>query len=103
MTNALQELIGKICHVYLNDIIIWSQTLEEHEQNCTTILEALRKASIYCNWVKSNLLATELYFLGHIISGTGIKPNPHKTPVTVSILHNCLLVEYGVNASSIQC
>jgi hypothetical protein len=46
MTDALQEHIGKICHVYLDDIIIWSQTLEEHERNCTTVLEALRKASI---------------------------------------------------------
>jgi hypothetical protein len=33
MTTALQHLIGKICHVYLDDIIIWSQTLEEHEIN----------------------------------------------------------------------
>ena len=41
MTDALQELIGKICHVYLDDIIIWSQTVEEHEQNCATVLEAL--------------------------------------------------------------
>ena len=31
MTDALQELIRNICHVYLDDIIIWSQTIEEHE------------------------------------------------------------------------
>src|SRR6202790_199921 len=79
MTDALRELLGKICHVYLDDIIIWSQTLEEHERNCTTVLEALRKASIYCNQAKSNLFATELCFLGHIISGTGIRPDPRKT------------------------
>jgi hypothetical protein len=79
MTDALQELIGKICHVYLNDIIIWSQTLEEHEWNCTAILKALRKASIYCNQAKTNLFATELCFLGHIVSSTGIKPDPQKT------------------------
>jgi hypothetical protein len=53
--------------------------MEEHERNCTAVLEALRKASIYCNQVKSNLFATELCFLGHIISGTGIKPDPRKT------------------------
>jgi hypothetical protein len=62
-----------------NTIIIWSQNMEEHEQNCTTVLEALRKASIYCNQAKSNLFATELCFLRHIISGTGIKPDPRKT------------------------
>src|SRR6202790_4745266 len=79
MTDALRELLGKICHVYLNDIIIWSQTLEEHEQNCTAVLKALRKARIYCNQVKSNLFATELCFLSHIISGTGLRPDPRKT------------------------
>ena len=79
MTDALQEFTGKICHVYLDDIIIWSQTTEEHKQNCTTVLEALWKASIYCNKEKTNLFATELCFLGHIISGTGIKPDPQKT------------------------
>jgi len=30
MTAALRHLIGKICHVYLDDIIIWSQTLDKH-------------------------------------------------------------------------
>ena len=35
--------------------------------------------SIYHNQTKSNLFATELFFLGHIISGTGIKPDPCKT------------------------
>ena len=79
MTDALREHIGKICHVYLDDIIIWSQTMEEHERNCNAILEALRKASIYCNLAKSNLFTTELGFLRHIISRTGIKPDPRKT------------------------
>ena len=84
MTNALREHIGKICHVYLDDIIIWLQTMEEHEQNCTTILLSLQKASIYCNQVKSNLLTTELGFLRHIIWGTSVKPNPCKTDHIVS-------------------
>ena len=79
MTDALREHIGKICHVYLDDIIIQSQTLEEHKRNCKAILEALQEASIYCNEAKSNLFTTELCFLRHIMSGVGIKPNPHNT------------------------
>ena len=83
MTDALWELIGKICHVYLNDIIIWSQTVEKHEQNCTTVLEALKKASMYCNQAKSNLFTAELCFLSHI-SGACIKPDPCKTDCIAS-------------------
>ena len=37
MTDALCELIGKICHVYLDDIIIWSKTVEEHEINVAKV------------------------------------------------------------------
>jgi Reverse transcriptase (RNA-dependent DNA polymerase). len=41
VTLALKDYIGKICHVYLDDIIIWSNSLEEHEENCQLILRAL--------------------------------------------------------------
>lgn len=79
MTDALREHIGKICHVYLDDIIIWSQSVEEHEQNVEAVLLALRKANIYCNAKKSTLFTTELTFLGHLISGAGISADPWKT------------------------
>jgi hypothetical protein len=78
MTDALRKLIGVICHVYLDDIVIWSATVEEHESNIARVLEALRKADLYCNVSKSTLFATELAFLGHIISGDGINPDPLK-------------------------
>jgi hypothetical protein len=32
VTKALGPLIGKICHIYLDDIAIWSNTVEEHEK-----------------------------------------------------------------------
>ena len=41
MTCALHHLIGKICHIYLDDIIIWSQTVEEHEKNVRLVLDML--------------------------------------------------------------
>ena len=78
MTDALRELIGKICHVYLDDIIIWSQTVEEHEANVTKVLEALRKANLFCNGSKTTLFSTEISFLGHKISAAGIQADPQK-------------------------
>jgi len=38
---ALRLYIGKICHIYLNDIVIWSNSIDEHEKNVSTILQAL--------------------------------------------------------------
>ena len=78
MTDALRELIGRICHVYLDDIIIWSQSMEEHEINTAKVLEALRKANLFCNGSKSTLFSTEISFLGHRISADGIQADPRK-------------------------
>jgi hypothetical protein len=78
ITLALRDLIGHICHVYLDDIIIWSQSLEEHERNIALVLEALRAAQLYCSAKKSTLFTTELNFLGHTISQHGIEANGSK-------------------------
>lgn len=78
MTDALREHIGKICHVYLDDIIIWSQTVEEHERNVQLVLDALRAANLFCNITKSVLFSTEISFLGHKITAAGIQADPRK-------------------------
>jgi len=49
MTAALRELIGKICHIYLDDIVIWSNDVVEHTKHIALVMAALRKARLYCN------------------------------------------------------
>ena len=78
MSSVLQHLIGKICHVYLDNIIIWSQTLEEHEQNVCTVLQALHDAKFFCSLKKTQLFCTEVLFLGHKVLAQGIEADPDK-------------------------
>lgn len=78
MVAALRHLIGKICHVYLDDIIIWSSTLAEHIRNVRAVLDALREASLYCSLKKTSLFCIELDFLGHRISRDGIQADANK-------------------------
>ena len=78
MNQALRKFIGKICHVYLDDIIIWSSSIAEHCENVRTILQALRDADLYCSTKKSQLFATEVDFLGHHISERGVEPDGKK-------------------------
>lgn len=78
VTDALRHLIGTICHVYMDDIIIWSQTLEEHTRNVAAVLDALRAAKLYCNPKKSELFCTKVEFLGHVIDPNGIHVDPRK-------------------------
>ncbi|OJT13579.1 Transposon Ty3-I Gag-Pol polyprotein, partial [Trametes pubescens] len=78
MFSALRQYIGSICHVYLDNIIIWSQSVEEHRRNVATILDALRKHSLFCSLKKTDLFCLDLNFLGHRISRAGIQPDGAK-------------------------
>jgi hypothetical protein len=68
MTNALRPYISKICHVYLDDIVVWSNSVDEHIKNVHTIMDALRQAKLYVNQKKTNLFCYEIKFLGHKVS-----------------------------------
>lgn len=78
VTEALRPLIGSICAIYLDDIVIWSQTIDEHVRNVKTVMEALIAAHLYCNPRKTNLFKYNIKFLGHKISQNGIEPDDKK-------------------------
>jgi hypothetical protein len=103
VTNALREHIGKICHVYMDDIIIWSSTVEEHERHVRTIMDCMRKHGLCLNRKKSKFFLTEVDFLGHHISARGVEAgNEHVArilewpiPKTASHVHQFLgIVRY---------
>ena len=68
----------EIFAIYLNNIVIWSETVEEHEQNVKAMLDALHKARLYVKTNKTNLFCTEIDFLGHHISSWGIEADNKK-------------------------
>lgn len=78
MFAVLQSYIGKICHVYMDNIIIWSANLDEHRQNVATILSALCTDHLFCSPKKTELFSYDLHFLGHRISLAGIEPDGSK-------------------------
>jgi len=78
VTAALQSKIGKICHIYLDDIIIWSNSIEDHIRDVRAILSDLRAARLYINKKKTCLFQTEVKFLGHKISARGLEADAKK-------------------------
>jgi hypothetical protein len=68
VTAALCPFLEIFAHIYLDDIIIWSNSLEEHTAQIKLVMDTLRKARLYCNAKKSKFYLTELVFLGHQIS-----------------------------------
>ncbi len=73
VTAALRPFLGRICHIYLDDIIIWSQNVEEHIKHVCLIMDTLRQHKLCCNSKKSQFFVLEVNFLGHHISLRGIE------------------------------
>ena len=61
---------------YLDDIIIFSITAEEHLSNIKQVFEKLHKAKLTMNFSKCHFFAKEIQYLGHILSTKGIWPLP---------------------------
>lgn len=81
MDNILREHVGVICLVYMDDIIIYSTSLQEHLINISKVMETLRKHNLKIQIDKSEFLQKEVAFLGHIVTPEGVKPNPDKIKV----------------------
>lgn len=78
VAHALRGLLGQFCHIYIDDIIVWSDNIDEHEEHLRLIMEALTVARLYLNPKKCKLFQLEVDFLGHHISGRGIEANSSK-------------------------
>jgi len=78
MTAALREHLSKFCHIYLDDIIIWSNNVAEHAKHIDMVMNSLCKARLYCNPNKCKFFQKEVDFLGHHISERGVEPNSSK-------------------------
>ena len=62
--------------MYLDDIIIFGATFEEHMSRVQEILQCLRDANLKLQPSKCNLLQTQVDFLRHVINEDGVLPNP---------------------------
>lgn len=78
MNNILRGLQNEICAVYLDDIIIFSTSLQEHIERLRTIFQRLRDSNFKVQLDKSEFLKQNVDYLGHVITPDGIKPNPDK-------------------------
>jgi hypothetical protein len=71
--RALADLKDVICVTYLDDIVIFSQTKEEHAEHVQLVLERLRKYKLYAKSSKCAFHTKEIKFLGFIILIEGIR------------------------------
>ncbi|CAK1593440.1 unnamed protein product [Parnassius mnemosyne] len=78
MDSVLRGLQGIHCMVYLDDIIVFSTSLEEHIQKLRTIFDRIRATNLKVQLDKSEFLRKEVLYLGHTITKEGLRPNTDK-------------------------
>ncbi|KGK36301.1 hypothetical protein JL09_g4549 [Pichia kudriavzevii] len=78
MNRILAPYLNQFVQVYLDDIIIYSKTVEEHYSHIGKILELLRRNKLIAKKKKCSFYFKTLGFLGHLISSRGIRTGPAK-------------------------
>jgi hypothetical protein len=75
MNGVFRKYLDKFVQVFIDDILIYSQTTKEHDENLRLVLQCLREHKLYGKLSKCSFYQSRIHYLGHVISGEGITVN----------------------------
>ena len=82
--RVFQPYLDQFVMVFINDIFIYSQSEEEHEDHLRAVLQILRDHQLYAKFSKCEFLFTKVRFLGHVVSASGVLVDPEKVEALMS-------------------
>ena len=78
MNDTFAPFLGKFVVIYMDDILVYSKSQDEHVKHLHQVLSLLREAKPYAKLSKCDFLKHELDLLGYVISAEGVKVDPKK-------------------------
>ena len=80
--RLMQDILGdchlKICCIFIDDIIIFSQTFKEHLERLQLVFDRIRSSHLKLSPKKCQFFKTKVKYVGHIISEEGVETDPEK-------------------------
>ena len=84
MNDVLFDFLGKFCSVYLDDILVFSDTKKEYKEQVNAVLKRLESVGLQVDVKKSEFMVQETKFLGVIIGADGLRIDPEKIAAIVN-------------------
>ena len=84
MHSVFQPYLDQFVVVFVDDILIYSKSEEEHEDHLGVVLQTLRDHQLYTKFNKCEFWLNEVKFLGHVVSATSVLVDPEKVETIMS-------------------
>ena len=84
MHRVFQPYLDQFVIVFVDDILIYSQSEEKHEDHLRVVLQLLRDHQLYAKFSKCEFWLTKVRFLGHMVSASGVSVDPEKVEAVMS-------------------
>ena len=84
MHRVFQPYLDQFVIVFVDDILIYSQSEWEHEYHLRIVLQLLRDHQLYAKFSKCEFWLTEVRFLGHVVSASSVSVDPKKVEAVMS-------------------
>jgi hypothetical protein len=81
MNSIFAPLLRKSVLVFMDDILIYSMSLEEHEKHLTAVMQILKHNKLFIKKSKCSFAQQQLEYLGHVIGVQGVATDPSKIQV----------------------
>ena len=84
MHRVFQPYLDQFIMVFVDDILIYFQSEEEHKDHLRIVLQALRDYQLYAKFSKCEFWLTEVKFLGHVVPVSSVSVDPEKVEAVMS-------------------